>query len=624
MIKNKPIDIPHYIRKGIKLSRKKASKYFIVLSGDTETNLKGEPVLLTLREHNGGSYCFDVDKYDCENKFIDWLYKHSFEGGHKTHATNVIFFHNLLFDLSAIFSMRHAYFGHKEFIITGSNERYSYAMEIKSNKSTFGTLYFFKAGFNVNSLSLDWKAKSSKCIFLRDSFQFYNFNLGKVARDLHLNQLKDKHPKLLGHIKDSLYEYSKDDVQEFKHYAIQDVKTEDALASHIIDSHIKLDIPLCVSIAQMSARNFKHNFLKKEDLLTFPDANSREIAQLSYHGGKNGFYLDKPQLIEDVYEIDVNSMYPFAMVNIPNFNHCEYYHVDDFKDKFEGVYRISGFVHESKYKIIPKHEFGQKENYYSDTYIEDVCITSYELRQALEDKLIDLDRIEGSIILEEKGVSNPIKDYIDYFYKLKCNTPKEDSNYQFYKLNLNSLYGKFQQLTECYTAHARNEILCSFGVIPQAVSNVDLDTGICTSPPTYWLAGGLYNPMISTLITGFARKYLYQLEVEYNAFDSSTDSVKTVLTPKNINKNLGGVDVKNFGDCIFIRNKLYLHFDDDDKISSYALHGFQGDANQLFELWKTKTNVYTHMHMNKVREALITDKIPLVFEEREKRLNIEW
>ena len=426
----------------------------------------------------------------------------------------------------------------------------------------------------------------------------------------------------MGRIKDRLYDENPKHVKEFIEYSLQDVKTQLCLAEYIIDTHIREDINLCVSLAQISARVFKHNFLKEDDCLIFPMTKGRTMAELSYHGGKNGFYLEQPELIPDVYEIDVNSMYPHAMMEMPNFNHCDYYTSDDYESKYDGVYKISGFVKDSKYKIIPKHEFGLKENYFNDTYIEDVCVTSYELRQALKDKLIELDKIEGYLVVIDKTASNPIQDYVKYFYEKKKNTPKEDSNYLYYKLMLNSLYGKFQQLTELYTEDARKDILQSFGFIPHGVDYIN--DGIASRPETFWKAGGLYNPMVSTLITGFARTYLYQLETEYEAFDSSTDSVKTVIKPKGCNKELGGFDVKHFGDCLFIRNKLYLHFDEDYNISSYALHGFQGSPKQLYELWKTKTNIYSHLHMNKVRESLITGKTPLIMEEREKRLDIKW
>ena len=111
----------------------------------------------------------------------------------------------------------------------------------------------------------------------------------------------------------------------------------------------------------------------------------------------------------------------------------------------------------------------------------------------------------------------------------------------------------------------------------------DLDTKIFKTITPKFVAGGLYNPMIATLITGLARTKLHEIEEKYKALYSSTDSIKTTkkVKKKDLGNKLGKLDYKFKNETVhFFRNKLYYTEDSGD----YAMHGFQGTIQDLKDM----------------------------------------
>ena len=131
--------------------------------------------------------------------------------------------------------------------------------------------------------------------------------------------------------------------------------------------------------------------------------------------------------------------------------------------------------------------------------------------------------------------------------------------------------------------------------------------------------------MIATLITGFTRVYLHRLEHKYQAIHSSTDSIKCNVNrlEKNLPKGLGTYKLECVGDCLILRNKLYLHYNDKGEIKKFALHGFSGKKEQLLELVTNKKNTYKVNRMLKVREAYKQQLKPLMMTEQDKILDVD-
>jgi hypothetical protein len=213
---------------------------------------------------------------------------------------------------------------------------------------------------------------------------------------------------------------------------------------------------------------------------------------------------------------------------------------------------------------------------------------------------------------------NPIAEYVDEFYAKKQGCHKGDPKYLTYKLLLNASYGKFIQNVEVEENGKVNGEFVREG------------DGRLTKVPKTYKAGGMFSPVIATLITGFVRAYLHRMEHNYKAIHSSTDSIKTLAAVKreDLPQGLGGLDVEVKGDCILLRNKLYLHYDGamtpGIPPKKYALHGFWGKVDDLLALVAAREIRYTISHLYRMKEAAKQGKVPLKSYRQEREVNIDW
>src|SRR4029077_12777136 len=80
----------------------------------------------------------------------------------------------------------------------------------------------------------------------------------------------------------------------FEAYAKQDVVAQWFLGRKILDIHEKYAVRPSVSLPQFVSRVFRHDFFKGDWKIEFPPLDVVRAAELSYHGGKNGYYLEGP------------------------------------------------------------------------------------------------------------------------------------------------------------------------------------------------------------------------------------------------------------------------------------------------------------------------------------------
>ena len=565
----KSIFIPDYIKKGISKNHVSFPDKINILGCDTES----KPYLLF--------GITDNKKYnikECERNNIHKIFLELTEKYTKKDYYNVVFFHNLSFDIQLIFLKYKEEFKNNNIILFFDREynrisnykKGCIKVDIKHSKCNFAKITFSK----------------NRKLNIIDSFAFFKSSLSRLSYDLNLK-----------HKKNDIWDESMSK-EELKKYLINDIYTQYDLSEFIINFHKKYNTRICVSIAQLSARIFRHKFLMKNDLLTFPDEFMINGCELSYHGGKNNFYLDKVTKLKNIYEYDIVSAYPYAMTKIPNFNHCKYKLFSGYNKDNVGVYCITGELYKHKYPLLYTHDFlkfkeklGNGSNYkeYQTHFkLKDLWITSYELNTALKYNLLELESCYGYKVIEKKNIYNPLKAYNEYFFKLKQQTDKEDPNYMFYKILLNSLYGKFIQNIDYETEGFYKET----------------ENGSFEWITGDYKAGGLYNPMIATLITGHTRSKIYEYERKYKSLHTSTDSIKTLVKiPKEeLNNSMGSLNIEIKGGCHFLRNKVYIHYGD---ILKYATHGFHGKIEDLIRMIIEKDNKYVYEHMGKIKESLI-------------------
>lgn len=365
----------------------------------------------------------------------------------------------------------------------------------------------------------------------------------------------------------------------FKEYALNDARAEEALGLKILDLHRTYDISPCISLPQLSARILRHHFFHPGETFPFPPEACRLASELSYHAGKNGFYVPRG-IYENVVEYDINSAFPKAMLEMPQMVRGRYVKSRTLRKHHLGIYRISGTDAKRRYPLVFDAAFRPLQGTYRN-----VWVTGYELR--LFRKARYHYRIhEGWIWREDRNYAHsPLREFVKKFWHLKSTAPKGPER-DTYKNILNSLYGKF---AACVEKKPKIDTL---------LGPVELhDTVKGSGAASVFIAGSLYHPFIATQITGYVRAVLYGLEKRGHALHAATDSIKSFNPNLPTSDDLGGIKKEVEGRCYLFRNKLYLHFAKDTSLCHHDLEKgwlpvFEEDLQILGEVGSThKTGV---------------------------------
>jgi len=527
-----------------------------VIGGDTET-YKGKPYTFQLVSKDKELLKYTNEK-EVFNDFLETVSSYPDKA--------IFYFHNLEFDLPILFYPFLAAFKETSFELTASNLH----IEILYGKVCFASIQF-----------------NDKQLFLVDTFAYFKSSLAMLAKTFNLTR-KLKKPKGLGERK-----YKGKEKVEFERYAMEDARITFELGNLIQGFHKKYDIHKSMSAPNLSANMFK-KYIPEKQCIT---ANPRELedaAILSYHGGKSVMAV-QAGVYKNVALYDINSAYPFAMSMLPNFLNCRYdwIHKKDKKNR-QGIYNVSGIAIPNVYTPLRDHNFKEISGPF-----ENIWFTSYELDTAIEHGFLSEYIInEGFVVQETNQKENPLKAYALYFYAKKQEATGVER--EFYKLMLNSLYGKFIQTT---------------------MNQSDSDNVLSDS--VYYQAGGLWNPLLATMITGFVRAYLTELEIRYTSIHSSTDSIITNRKPQTGNA-IGQLSLKTAGNCLLLRQKFYLIWSNANpkKLLQYATHGYHGNLQSLFSMIRTGNRKYFHSHMTKIRESYVQKKQPFIMEVLPKSISI--
>ena len=168
------------------------------------------------------------------------------------------------------------------------------------------------------------------------------------------------------------------------------------------------------------------------------------------------------------------------------------------------------------------------------------------------------------------------------------------------KLMLNSLYGKFFQKTPV-------------GSVGSLVGDMGEDGGLTIeeqetdpSQPFDFRAGGLYHPPIASLITGYVRAWVHDLEHRHEAIATSTDGLFSTRAPDPTLVGDGlGMLTADYGHLRIWRERLYAFGEHPDgPVSKFALHGFRStrDELQMIPLEPGRYR-YTASHAMSLRES---------------------
>jgi hypothetical protein len=516
--------------------------------------------------------CIWVDEHTGTQAFFDWCETVP------RHCLNVVYCHNLDFDLPEfLWSL-------KEQLITLGGD---FTIE------TGGWL--IRGVYGRPTFCRMKHRKSSRMILIVDSFLWFQGTLAKAAELFCPDLPKLKRPAKLGSKKFPM----SDDT--FYAYAMRDAEVAYHIGKSVQQLIREFDIMQPVSLADMSAKIFRHHFLKRT--IPQPSRVVIEGALKSYHGGKNNVVPGAaPGWHMDVSAFDISSAYPYAMSQLPSMSLKRGYkrYARTLKNPRSvpplGVYQCSGTATDCDWPVIFQHGFQPIRGKFRNVWIQGI-----ELNEALASGEVKLTCIRGHYYDSDRdSFPSPFKAYCDDFYERKQAEKNPVRRYMF-KTILNSVYGKFIQ------THKQSRIIYT-----------DCDSGE-TKETHDLIAGGMFHPFIASAITAHTRAYIHQLEHRHKAIHTATDGIYTKYkriqhVPMAPKTGLGKMEIEGRGDLVLLRNKCYILYSPNGKIKSqvfkgkrihkFAKHGFQGTVIDLEDMVAHGHRRYIVNRPNRLKESL--------------------
>jgi hypothetical protein len=463
-----------------------------------------------------------------------------------------------------------------EYVIVGWNLQYEFTQIFGHLPSEIMTLGEFELDYTLRDASDNVRGRwtirvmndkrygvvfvndaTHRRIRLMDGHAFYTTSLDAAGEMLGVGRKVEMASK----------KFTRDDLDNplFLEYARQDAYLTRLIGEQIGELHETYDVPTCITAPHFAARVFRRHFLT--DRVALPDPDLEQAGLWAYHGGKNGYYLNGPKHLTNVYAYDITSAYPEAMRALPNIETSEWHFATSYEPGVAALWCVSGRYRSCKYRGIMQHG----NAWHGTGEIEQAWTTSYELDAAIERGEIEIEQCVGWVMRGDPG--GPLVEYVDRFFDMKRTAT--GAARVAAKLFLNSLYGKFFQKVP-------------LGI----VGYYDLEQYEITGEATYietdpdapydYQAGGLYHPPIAALITGFVRAKIHRLEHKYRALMTSTDGFFALdpPDPDDVGSDLGMLTVER-GDLSIWRERLYDFTPANGGKSKYALHGFRGTIDAL-------------------------------------------
>jgi len=427
-------------------------------------------------------------------------------------------------------------------------------------------------------------------IRILDGMMFYKTGLDKAAKMLGLGEKYKANDDCMvpgawhEHDHDNAY-ITRDlaDDDEFLTYARRDAYITRLVGEHIIKLHEDYDIPQTISAPHFASSVFKRQFLTAE--VASPEQDLEQAGLWSYHGGKNGFYLPGPARVANCWQYDITSAYPEAMRQLPDIVASEWRPITTYEPGRHAIYIVTLQYTRCQWRGLIVHN-----GVWPDSgYIEDVCLTSYELDAMVERGEARVLTCHGWMMTGDPGGS--LQAYVDTFFAQKSTT--EGAERETAKLMLNSLYGKFFQKI-------------ALGIVGYYDFENDVMVEHNPDGAFDWKAGGLYHPPIASLITGFVRAKIHRLEHKYRSIMTSTDGMFAYLPPDpaDLGRGLGALTAEK-GDLAIWRERLYVFRSPALQAPKVAYHGFWGSLADLERIpLAAGQYAYESRHMVTLKESL--------------------
>ena len=570
----KTVYIPPWVRQnGIGKNHRGHESSWQVAAADTET-VHGKPVTLQWCDDGETPEVYDITPEDILDVFIDRVERWA----RRDAAVRVVYFHHLKFDLQALLWRKdhRQFFGlpKREFAVPLSPlrpslqglapeqldklppaKKYTKYMEVFADKTWFAKLHL----------------SSRRMVWIVDSRMYFHKSLKESAKLVGSPHLKLDPPE--GFKDWSEYGLGEKNLRgdpQYEAYIRQDVLAQFHVSKAIEKLHEQKGVKMTVSLPQMCATDFRHNYLRENDVMPYPPPDISLASILSFHGGKNqmrpdlgaGWYNTDPILGgKGVYEYDIRSAYVWAMTQLPGMLNGEFERVTELPWNEYGVVCVSGRV-DCPYGAIFTHDFKPIRGEFTD-----VWCSSWEIQGAIEQGCATLTQCHGWM-WRDRSDRRPFNDYAIHYWDAKNACEKGTLEYEMNKLFGNGLYGKTMATTRWSSEIVTDE------------------TGKTREVETF-KAAGMFNPFIGTSITGPVRRKLHAMEHHACSMHSSTDAIKSTVPPSDlpdIGEGLGEWAVENGPSaCLMLRNKLYVHEPAAGQKRKAAHHGFAKSVEQVLE-----------------------------------------
>ncbi len=383
-------------------------------------------------------------------------------------------------------------------------------------------------------------------ILFYDTMNFLNTSLFQLAKCINMDKLES--PECMGRLP-----RNKREKRELEIYNINDSKITYKFACMIQDFYNNLGIKLKPTLSSCAMTLFRTRF----NTNTYLQAPKQFLPFIynSYAGGRTEIF--KRGHVTNLYDYDVNSMYPYVMKEYPYPLYKNVY--KDYSKKYLKHEGFSEVIITAPNQYIPYLHNRQDKLLFPIGKFKGVY-TNYELRTAKK-RGYNIKIIRSYIFPHVKYIFN---DYVDFLYKKRMEAKKNDDIRElFYKLNLNSLYGKFaQKITN------KIEVISMCKLTKQKVKHI-FDHGYKLHTENGFafitdILGHKYPnfimPFWSSYVTAYARTELYN-HFENTGFDNvyycDTDSIFTDKRFKT-SSELGKLKLeKKIKKGILIKPKMY-------------------------------------------------------------------
>ncbi|MDH5463596.1 MAG: DNA polymerase [Nitrosopumilus sp.] len=332
--------------------------------------------------------------------------------------------------------------------------------------------------------------------------------------DVKYLEMKDKREKFSK-------EYYRKNRKQVREYCIKDCILTKELSEHWIDlfyDAFKFYPSHWISSGYLAEKIMINNGINIPLFKDTPE-QIQEFAQNTYRGGR--IELVEKGYIKDACIVDINSAYPYTLTKVPDLTTGKWKHVKKLqKNAVIGFFKIKANIPQTKHIAPFPFNVRQKIVYPVGEFI--TFVTLAELQSCEDSSWYE---ILDSWQYCDDNPTYPYKKIIQKWYDQRQKLKKEKNPMeQPFKIILNSIYGKMAQITE-------NRI------------------------------GNLFNPVISSSITGIARAMLYDFiikhGIERDVIMMYTDSITCRGKLRVNSTKLGGFSLDFVGSIYALQNGFY-------------------------------------------------------------------